>query len=274
MRALRYVIFATLVLPVAVDAAYYTNATANLNNTVVNDTTNLNAPTLVAESIDASSGGHTANAQIVVQAEPGFLTARSTTSSSAGPNATAPFNLFAEGSGSFTDSVMVNVSAGTLRLQVDVNAIQNTPLVNSHVANGAAWRDILSATEETIFARSQSRNQFGELTQTTGATGPQFLDFSIIGGEVELGFGVGTFSRCGLSVPNGCSADATVDLQILGGIVLDNSGDEVTNALATSASGFDYLNGAPVPLPAGAWLMLTALTALGVVRRKQFGRSS
>ena len=80
-----------------------------------------------------------------------------------------------------------------------------------------------------------------------------------------------TFAECG--VANNVNCLATIDLShtalVTGLSVLDANGAVDPDVSFLTASGVNYNDIAPVPLPAAAWLMLGSLGLLGAFTRRK-----
>ena len=114
---------------------------------------------------------------------------------------------------------------------------------------------------------------------SAGALGITEVLLPIVNGMIDLNVGLNGRVSCAARIEASGTCTASFDflnsLRLLGGTVLDASGNEIAGASVTSTSGFDYLTGvAPhnigtVPLPASFGFLLAGLAGLGLIGRRR-----
>ncbi|MEE4187804.1 MAG: VPLPA-CTERM sorting domain-containing protein [Roseobacter sp.] len=186
----------------------------------------------------------------------------------------------------FSDRLFFSEDSGTYRLEVDLlgslslfapdlgpPSVTMSSISFDASANGQLYEFDASVQEGVGFGGPQLSVDRNEVVDFVDV-----FEFDFTGGQLDLFVSLQALSRCSGTIGTTCTGEAEFlnSLRITGGEVLDANGNLLSGGFLGSDSGFDYIAGvephergdqvSPVPLPAGAWLMLAGLAGLGTIR--------
>ncbi len=266
---MRYLIAALVVLCASGTQAATVTASANIGGCSENSSS---SSTL---DVSANCSGAFSSASI------GSLSASSNTE--AFRSTTQPYTTTGNGGATagFSDTIFFGISSGTFTIPFDFRGLIAVGGFNSDarvsynvVAGGQPFGASAFSSTDALGVGT-----FGGVTSSVTNVSFEFTD-----GQLGISAFIQAATKCGalaLRPPEvtlatcAAKADFSSSLRFLGGTVRDQDGFIAQDAYLGSTSGFNYLVGvephspAPIPLPAGAPLLIGGLGLLAFMKRKR-----
>jgi hypothetical protein len=274
--------FSAFALPTAIQAStvgYY--AITNIAGTVCDGTTTLssNEASSYCEESNVGTGEGTNTVVLESRADTGSIGTRTQLSNDGPVSAT---QLVARAG--VRDTLTFGIETGVIELALDIAGGSNFGPLG--LGNSRATVSISvsgSGSGGTVFARDErllSTEGVVETLSSTGSLGITTINLAFTGGSLFLAADMTNEIGCFVTLAGGpceIGADYFSSLRLVGARVFDQDGLE-NFASINSELGFDYRTGvephnppssAVIPLPAAGWLLLGALGALGLLRRRK-----